>query len=46
MPVLAWKPELNTNAASVPLNWASLFSNSSCSVMLPEINRDAPEPQP
>ncbi len=46
MPTLAWYPLLNTSAASVPLKRARRRSNSSCGVMLPEISRDAPEPQP
>ena len=46
MPVLAWKPELKTSAASVPFSSAILLSSSSCKAMLPEIRREAPEPQP
>ena len=44
--MFAWKPELNTSAASVPFSSAILLSSSSCKVMFPEISRDAPEPQP
>ena len=46
IPTLAWYPLLNTSAASVPLKRAMRRSSSSCAVMLPEISRDAPEPQP